>query len=239
MAETIVNNDKKMNVYQKISNARKLLQKESLKQTGHNKFAGYDYFTLDDIVPAIVNITCSLGLLTRISFSNNTAILTVFDCDNPSDVVEFESPISECATKGLNPIQNLGSMQTYMRRYLLMLAFEIVDTDSVDNQPQQQPQTPVRSRPDANFEPSPRSAYYTTPTPPPNTSWTDKVVTEKQIKRLYAIAKGAGYDFNHVRNHVGRELGMPVEQINQRDYDLVVNHYQNLGAGEDEDLPFN
>ena len=39
------------NIYQKLLNARLVLQDTELKKSGNNKFAGYKYFELGDFLP--------------------------------------------------------------------------------------------------------------------------------------------------------------------------------------------
>ena len=42
-----------MNVFEKLQNCRVELQKMNLKKTGENKFAGFKYYELADILPSI------------------------------------------------------------------------------------------------------------------------------------------------------------------------------------------
>jgi hypothetical protein len=46
----------------------------------------------------------------------------------------------EANLKGTHPIQNLGAVETYSRRYLYTIAFDIVESDTLDSvqQPQNQ-----------------------------------------------------------------------------------------------------
>jgi hypothetical protein len=41
--------------------------------------------------------------------------------------------MSEAALKGCHPVQNLGAVETYIRRYLWVIALEIVEHDAVDS----------------------------------------------------------------------------------------------------------
>jgi hypothetical protein len=41
--------------------------------------------------------------------------------------------MSSAALKGCHEVQNLGAVQTYLRRYLWTNAFEIVEHDSIDS----------------------------------------------------------------------------------------------------------
>jgi hypothetical protein len=121
-----------MNVYKKLMQARIDLQNTTLSKSGHNKFAGYKYFELGDFIPAIQNIFNGLGLCGTISYTNDFATLTIVDMADMSKI-EITSPMSEAALKGCHAVQNLGAVQTYIRRYLWVTALEIVEHDAIDS----------------------------------------------------------------------------------------------------------
>jgi len=121
----------KMNVYKKLQLARVLLQNTKLVKSGRNKFAGYDYFELGDFLPAIQNICEDVGLCGVVSYTNDMATLTIYNIEG-SDKIEFTSPMSTAELKGCHQVQNLGAVQTYLRRYLWTNAFEIVEHDALD-----------------------------------------------------------------------------------------------------------
>jgi hypothetical protein len=120
-----------MSVYKKINEARIALQGEKLNKSGHNKFAGYTYFELGDFLPTINKIFNNIGLCGVISFGEDLATLTITDVDDNSSVT-ITSPMKEANLKGCHPIQNLGAVETYTRRYLWVTALEIVEHDVLD-----------------------------------------------------------------------------------------------------------
>ena len=120
-----------MNVYRKLQLARVLLQNTKLNKSGRNKFAGYDYFELGDFIPAIQSICEDVGLCGAISYTSDLATLTIYNTEG-TDKVEFTSPMSRAELKGCHEVQNLGAVQTYLRRYLWTTAFEIVEHDALD-----------------------------------------------------------------------------------------------------------
>lgn len=120
-----------MSVYKKLQEARILLQNTKLNKSGKNKFAGYEYFELGDFLPQIQNICQKVGLCGVVSFTDETAYLTIHDTDSEG-FVTFTSPMSSAALKGCHDVQNLGAVQTYLRRYLWTNAFEIVEHDALD-----------------------------------------------------------------------------------------------------------
>jgi len=121
-----------MSVYKKLQEARIELQSKPLKKSGKNKFAGFEYFELGDFLPTIQTIFTEKGLCGTITFYTDLAILTIVDVDKPEDKIEFKSPMSTAELKGCHAIQNLGAVQTYLRRYLWVAAMEIVEHDSLD-----------------------------------------------------------------------------------------------------------
>jgi hypothetical protein len=123
-----------MGVHKKLMDARILLQQAPLKKSGHNKFAGYQYFELGDFLPTINSIFFKVGLCGVVSFDKELATLTITDTDDNSEI-KLTSPMADANLKGCHPIQNLGAVETYTRRYLWVSAMEIVEHDALDSSP--------------------------------------------------------------------------------------------------------
>lgn len=121
-----------MSVHNKLMQARIKLQGIELKKSGQNKFAGFSYFELGDFLPAIQSIFAEVGLCGVVSYSTDYASLKIYDVDRPADPIVVMSPMAELVLKGTHPIQNMGAIQTYQRRYLWMTALEIVEHDQLD-----------------------------------------------------------------------------------------------------------
>jgi hypothetical protein len=118
-------------VHKKLMQARVELQAMPLKKSGHNKFAGYNYFELGDFLPQVNSIFNRLGLCSVVSFDTEYASLTITDVDDGTCIV-ITSPMVEANMKGASPIQSLGGCQTYQRRYLYLCATDLVEGDSFD-----------------------------------------------------------------------------------------------------------
>jgi hypothetical protein len=125
-----------MSVYKKLQKARAMLLSTDIKKSGMNKFAGFQYFELADVLPAITKIFDEVGLCGVVRFVNDTATLTVYDSEDAS-FIEFTSPLVYADMSKSQAIQNLGSTHTYLRRYLWLMAMEIVEHDAVDAAPQE------------------------------------------------------------------------------------------------------
>jgi len=121
-----------MGVHKKLMQARILLQNAPLKKSGHNKFAGYSYFELGDFIPTINQIFTDVGLCGVVSYDSEIASLTITDIDDGTNII-ITSPMAEANLKGCHPIQNLGAVETYTRRYLWVTAMEIVEHDALDS----------------------------------------------------------------------------------------------------------
>ena len=132
-----------MPVYTKLMQARIKLQTMELKKSGENKFAGYKYFELGDFLPQTMSIFHSLGLASVVSFGNDLATLTILDTED-GQTIAITSPMSEANLKGAHPIQNLGAVQSYQRRYLWMAAMEIVEHDVIDASEPSKPKPPAK-----------------------------------------------------------------------------------------------
>jgi hypothetical protein len=145
-----------MTVHKKLMEARIKLQNTELKKSGENKFAGYKYFELGDFLPQTMQIFHDLGLCSVVSFDTGYAHLCITDTEDGTTLT-ITSPMAEANLKGAHPIQNLGAVLSYQRRYLWLAAMEVVEHDIIDAS--------------SGSEPPPK------PTPPPIPKPVAKVAT--------------------------------------------------------------
>ena len=141
-----------MSVHKKLMQARVRLQSTEMKKSGLNKFAGYSYFELGDFIPHIQTIFNEIGLCGVVSFNTEYATLCITDVDDGT-VIVIQSPMAEANLKGAHPIQNLGAVESYQRRYLWMTAMEIVEHDIIDAAP---PPSETKPAPKAEPKPEPK-----------------------------------------------------------------------------------
>lgn len=122
-----------MNVFGKLQKARVQLHGTALNKSGKNSFAKFNYFELADFIPTVTKIFNDLGLCGVVSFSTSDAYLTVYNVDGEKDdFITFTSPLVMASMDRVQPIQSLGATHTYLRRYLWLMAMEIVENDAVD-----------------------------------------------------------------------------------------------------------
>jgi hypothetical protein len=175
--------------------ARVKLQGVKLKKSGQNKFAGYSYFELGDFLPEIQQIFFEVGLCGVVSYDIEYARLCITDVEDGTTIV-ITSPMAEANLKGTHPIQNLGAVETYQRRYLWMTAMEIVEHDILDasepvkEQPKQTPAPEVKAPPKPvkpRQDPIPRqhvepAAWTIMIDAPDDATWVDLLLEMTKVK---------------------------------------------------------
>lgn len=144
---------KDMTIYHKIQKVKLELGSRELKKSGENTYSGFKYYELGDFLPSIIELCDKYGLCTKISFvesykwektdkdeivtsvpDGERAVLTIINADKPDEIEEYECSVKTLTLKATNDIQNYGGVQTYLRRYLYMNAFDIVEADMFDSQ---------------------------------------------------------------------------------------------------------
>lgn len=177
-----------MNVYQKLIEARSQFLNDGVEKSGKNMNVGFKYFELTDIVPSVTKIFKELGLIAIDKFTNETAYMTIVNCDAPEETIEFEAPfnqiapiVSNAGKQVTNEMQALGSSITYMRRYLYMIAMDIVENDEIE--PQITNDTPAEAPKKAPATPEQRQEVKQELTAPAENAST------LQIKGLKAVLK--------------------------------------------------
>lgn len=129
-----------MNVRQKLAKARLYFLNQKVQKSGKNMHLEFKYFELEDIVPSAIRIFARVGLTTNIEFTDDKAVMSVFNADNIEEApMTFTVPyrevkpiVSNQGKEVTNPMQALGSSITYLRRYLWMAVLDITEPDDVD-----------------------------------------------------------------------------------------------------------
>lgn len=128
-----------MNIYKKLQECRVALQNTNLKKSGRNGHLGFNYFTLDDFMGVVNKLFLDHDLCSSFNIITNAdgvreAELTIYYAPEGKDAesLRFTSPIANAELKGSTPIQALGAIHTYMRRYLYVNALEIAEPEILD-----------------------------------------------------------------------------------------------------------
>ena len=178
-----------MSVYMKLIKVRNEIRKKELKKTG--KSNNHKYYELGDFLPAITELCEQEKLCTFVNFTDDLATLSVIDAEKPDTTIEFTSPMSEASLRNCHAVQNLGATQTYLRRYLYMNAFEIIESDVLDAGVGDETKAPVKSE-----------------------------LSEKQLKRLFAIATSNNYSDADITNIIKKKYGIESKKdLSKAQYD--------------------
>lgn len=121
-------------IYNKIQKGKKIFLEAGIKPTGRNSFQKYNYFEMKDIEHTLLRVCEELQISTRFVFSSTSANLIIRDEEDGIEVY-YSLPLPEVKVvdDARKAMQEIGSIQTYAMRYLYIQAFEIVVTDTIDN----------------------------------------------------------------------------------------------------------
>lgn len=136
----------KWNIFKKLTEARVLVAEKMVKKSGVNSYAGYKYFTSDDILSPMKPIFKQVGLTgvfkkeqavinpeNGIQLTPAMWTLKIYNNDRMDDKpIIFTFDEADAGTKGQLPIQAKGSERTYAMRYLYMDALEIAEEDATE-----------------------------------------------------------------------------------------------------------
>lgn len=211
----------KINIYQKMQKTIVELQSIDIKKSGSNNFAKFKYLELTDFLPALNELLLKNGLYCKFSFYENKASLKVYEWDS-NGFIEFESPIADVKMKGVQEIQNLGAIHTYMRRYLYVLAFAICENDVLDavvgQTTQTQKQAPKKQTGGRGDQPD----YY---------DYADnRFIDSKKIKTLINLAENHNQkEVIQLINSYGYEKS---NQIKEKDFNTIMKKIEKLPKKE-------
>ncbi len=193
-----------MNIYEKLQTCRVSLQKLNLKKSGVNKYSGFTYYELPDILPSINELMLEHKLCSSISFKDNEAVLTIINIDKPEETIVFTTPMADAQLKGATPIQNLGAIHTYLRRYLWLNSMEITENCSLDA---------TLGKPTEDKKEAPKPAQFPS-----------ELISTDQAKRIFALSKGNEELVRSVIKKYGYESS---KLIKKKDYDSICKDIQN------------
>ena len=181
------------------------------------------------------------------------AHVLVIDVENPENQIEFKKETRECAVQAAQPIQNLGSKSTYMKRYMYFDVFEINQNDSieentgkpekVESKPTKKSSskpkvtevstkpvepTPVQVAPVQTAEPTAREMLNNleaqTPVAPVETTVnTDELMSMQTKMEIAQAITKAGFNARDMIVELAREIGTDVPLLKESDKDKILN----------------
>lgn len=174
-----------MNIYQKLLLVRDEFARAEVKKSGKNIQLSSLFYELADIVPVVRPMFMKYRLLPLTTVASGKAVMTIVDVDAPEQTLVFELDVQTYeGNKAVTPPQAYGAVVTYYRRYLYMVALDIVEADYLENNinPPEVPETKVETPAPV---PTPK-AETVTPAPTTEKPLTDGdgQASELQIKQL-------------------------------------------------------
>ena len=181
------------------------------------------------------------------------AHVLVIDVENPENQIEFKKETRECAVQAAQPIQNLGSKSTYMKRYMYFDVFEINQNDSIEEntgKPEKVESKPtkkssskpkvtevstkpveptsVQVTPVQTAEPTAREMLNNlevqTPVAPVETTVnTDELMSMQTKMDIAQAITKAGFNARDMIVELAREIGTDVPLLKESDKDKILN----------------
>jgi hypothetical protein len=136
-----------MNIQEKVLLTKKLFLGKTKDEKGRFSYFSQGFIN-DILIPSEINLKFSHNF----SFEGDTAILTIVNFEKPEDKNEriiITKPIGKANLPNCHDAQNQGAAETYARRYLLLAAFDIAESDSLENEKptEENEKTPKQNQP--------------------------------------------------------------------------------------------
>ena len=194
-----------------------------LEKSGENKFSHYDYFQLKDFIPQIIRLCDKHGVYTKFWMDyekialpgkittqitedgkeitikeenfdyKEFAYLKAINLENPEEEELYKKETASVRIQGAQDIQNHGGKSTYMKRYMYMDMFEIVENDFVEENTGAPTKVETKTAPKATSKPVTKPvATKVEPTTPNET-----VVTESPTATVVQNTEGELMTMDH------------------------------------------
>lgn len=128
---------KEKNLNESVISIRVKLQNAKLRKSGHNRFAGFDYFELADFLPKLNELMLEENINDIFLITEKEAKLTLIKGEEKQEYVipftQFSTPLNKNGQPSMQDIQYLGALNTYYKRYLYLNAFGITDGEIIDS----------------------------------------------------------------------------------------------------------
>ena len=123
-----------MCILKKIALIQRNLMSMDIPKSGYNKFAGFQYHELEDLLPPITQQCFDQELILHFDFTETEAILKVMNWNDANDYIPYTVPMPPITAmnKKMNIMQSEGSYITYLKKYLLVNAFLIMEKSTVE-----------------------------------------------------------------------------------------------------------
>ena len=129
----------RMSIYQKLTYIQNELLEVPIPKNGKNPFGGFSYYELEDLLPPILKLCKKYGCTLYFNFPSiegncYKGVLNLINWDDSSDIIKIEVPFPQLEKlPKMNYAQVSGTYQTYMKRYLILHTFGIVEKEVIDS----------------------------------------------------------------------------------------------------------
>lgn len=205
------------NIYQKLQDCRVELQAMNLKKSGKNEYSNYDYYELQDFLPQVNLLFQKNNLCGVVSFGSELAKLTIYNSEKPEEIIVLCSPMKEASLKACHPIQNLGAVESYQRRYLYMAALEIVEHDAID---------PTTGKPDEKPESRQGQQISNKNASKPQS---EAKVSKQMANDIWELAQEFGWNQDDVKAHIKEKYGIDsAKGLSQAQAEELIGYLKDL-----------
>lgn len=132
-------NINEMSIYQKLTYIQNDLLEIPIEKNGKNSFSNFSYYELEDLLPPILKLCKKYGCTLFFNFplydgECDKGVLNLINWNDASDCIKVEVPFPQLEKlPKMNYAQSSGTYQTYMKRYLILHTFDIVEKEVIDS----------------------------------------------------------------------------------------------------------
>lgn len=133
------NTEENMSIYQKLTYIQNDLLEIPIPKNGKNPFGGFNYYELEDLLPPILKLCKKYGCTLYFNFPSiegtcHSGVLNLINWNDKYDAIKVEVPFPQLEKlPKMNYAQVSGTYQTYMKRYLILHTFDIVEKEVIDS----------------------------------------------------------------------------------------------------------
>ena len=200
-----------MTIYEKLTKVQEELK---APKGQYNSFGKYNYRSCEDILEALKPILAKYGLFLMIG-DTMEHVGDRYYIKATCTISDGETHITNCAfareeesKKGMDGAQVTGTSSSYARKYALNGLFLIDDTKDPDTDEYQK-----QTRENTNKQ---------TSKPDTGSGKADKLVTENQISRMYAIASDKGYTKEDIKKSIIKKNKQSAKELTMAEYDEII-----------------
>ena len=129
----------KLELYKKLAEMQEILLATKINKSGKNTHTGARYYELEDLVPPVQLACKKVNCLTHFNFPYDEVLdgykaeLHLIDLDDGEKLIfQVPFPVLEKVNNGMNIMQSEGAYLTYLRRYLLLDTFQLIEKEVID-----------------------------------------------------------------------------------------------------------